>query len=98
MVKMVKVAIPTDDGIRVSRHFGRAKYLLIAEPDSNWRKLTLLEQKGQRLARILRDEGVEEIVCRNIGSGMLEWLKRFGIRVVYTDNENIDDILKAENN
>lgn len=28
---MVRIAIPTDDGQRVSSHFGRARYFLIAE-------------------------------------------------------------------
>lgn len=90
---MVRVAIPTDDGVTISRHFGRAKYLLIAELGSTWRKLTILEQRGHRLARVLKNEGVGEIVCRSMGAGMLKWLEEFGIKVVYTDKKEIDSII-----
>ena len=92
---MVKIAIPTDDGVTVSRHFGQAKYLLIVEPGSNWRKLAVLEQKGQRLARAMKNEGVREVVCYNIGTGMSEWLGKFGIRVTHTDRMEIDSIIRG---
>jgi predicted Fe-Mo cluster-binding NifX family protein len=90
---MVRIAIPTDDGVKISRHFGRAKYLLIAELGSTWRKLTILEQRGHRLARALKNEGVEEIICRNMGTGMLKWLEEFGIKVIYTDKNEIDGVI-----
>ena len=89
----MRIAIPTDDGVTISKHFGRAKYLFIVELGSNWRKLTILEQRGHRLARILKNEGVEEIVCRGMGAGMLKWLGKFDIRVVYTDRKEIDSVI-----
>jgi|GEM_PF-2387190 predicted Fe-Mo cluster-binding NifX family protein len=88
------MAFPTDDGVTISRHFGRAKYLLIAELGSTWRKLTILEQRGHRLARTLKNEGVEEITCRNMGAGMFKWLGEFGIKVIYTDKTEIDSVIR----
>lgn len=90
----MKVAIPTDDGVSVSRHFGRAKYLLLADTGSTWRKLTLLQQRGHRLAEELKKEGVEKVVCRSLGTGMQKWLKEYGIKVLYTGEVKIDRVIQ----
>ena len=90
----LKVAIPTDDGVSVSRHFGRAKYLLLADAGSTWRKLVLLEQWGHRLAANLKKEGVEKVVCRSLGAGMQRWLRDCGIMVAFTDEAKIDRVIQ----
>lgn len=87
----------------MSRHFGRAKYFLIAELESGLKKV--LENPHSRegrderghglILKLLRSEGVNKVLCYNVGARMLEDLQAVGIDVEFVDEISISELLKS---
>ncbi|ADC64852.1 Dinitrogenase iron-molybdenum cofactor biosynthesis protein [Ferroglobus placidus DSM 10642] len=91
----MKVAIPTDDGVRVSEHFGRAKFVYITDgKESKLVENPHVPKRGHKaLPRLLKEEGVEVVFAKHVGEGMRENLKEFGIRVEIVGEDEISKLV-----
>jgi predicted Fe-Mo cluster-binding NifX family protein len=108
-VLAVKVAVPTDDGIRVSQRFGRVSRFVIAEvalgqvvsvEDRSNPAGTRL--KGGRTGRSGRDHhravgdllaDCRAVIASDLGDSMRRTLVRRGLEVVLTSEEFLDRAL-----
>lgn len=91
----MKVAIPTDDGVRVSEHFGRARYIYITDgKESKLIENPHVPKEGHKaLPRILKEEGVERVFAKHVGKGMMRNLKESGIDVTIVSEDEIAKIV-----
>ncbi len=105
----MKIAIPTDDGVRVASRFWRVSSFVIADIDAGRIRGVERRRNSPRVSRIARlrpdpwrdrYRAVAEIVgdCRtviagSIGDTMRRALTRRGIEVVITSEEYVDRVL-----
>jgi predicted Fe-Mo cluster-binding NifX family protein len=89
------VCVPVTAAGRVDPRWGRAARVAVAEVRDGaitaWREVevgwdVLHDADGEgmhhaRVARFLRQQGVEAVVAAHMGGGMLEMLRRMGLRV-----------------
>ncbi|AIY90115.1 NifB/NifX family molybdenum-iron cluster-binding protein [Geoglobus acetivorans] len=96
------VAIPTDDGKRISAHFGRARYIYIT--DGKNAKLAENPHRGHagrhekhrgkhELANLLTREGVEVVYALHVGEGMRRNLGEAGIKIETVKEMDIEKLL-----
>ncbi len=92
----MKVAIPTDDGVKVSKHFGKSRFIYI----SDGKESKLIENphvpgKGHRqLPDLLKKEGVEVAFAKHVGEGMRRNLESAGIKIEIVSENDISKILE----
>lgn len=95
------VAIPTDDGKRVSEHFGRSRYFLITDTeDASAKKLVENphekeenEQSGHgKLLKMLMENKVNKVVCFNLNPRMEKNLNSLKITVEKTVEMEINKL------
>ncbi|MCD6403942.1 MAG: NifB/NifX family molybdenum-iron cluster-binding protein [Nanoarchaeota archaeon] len=99
----MRVAFPTEDGRRISEHFGRSKYFLIYDTETKEKKL-VGNPHGEgpnvvghaKLLNLLLREEVSKVICWNIGVRMREDLKKVGIKVEFTDELDISRCLRGK--
>ena len=106
----MKIAIPTNDGINLSAHFGRCRQFLIFEARNGEVKLIETRMNAgchghgssdgaehpshSGFVEALRD--CETVLCGGIGAGAVEALKAGGITVVLVDaTGNAEQIVTA---
>lgn len=68
----------------LSPHFGKAKWLMVLDSDSqqsHFIQNTILD--GRSVVQLLRQEGCSEVVFTNVGEGALRQLKQAGIAAWY---------------
>jgi predicted Fe-Mo cluster-binding NifX family protein len=104
------VAIPTDDGVTVSEHFGRSKnFLLVKVENGRLAEKRLAEnphnkesddQTGHgKLLKMLTDNRVNKVICFNLNPRMESNLGSLRITVEKSKlNSTIDEVLRAEVN
>jgi len=99
----MKVAFPTEDGRKISEHFGRSKYFLIYDTETKEKKL-VENPHGEgpdvvghaKLLNLLLREEVSKVICWNVGVRMREDLRRMGIEVDFTDELDISKCLRGK--
>ncbi|MEM0073270.1 MAG: NifB/NifX family molybdenum-iron cluster-binding protein [Thermoplasmatales archaeon] len=101
------IAVPTDDGIYVSEHFGRCKYFLIAEVSDAVVRKELVENphnKEERegaghglVLKLLREKKVNLVFYTNIGGRMLDNLNSLHINAQVCDaGSKISDLINDQ--
>jgi len=89
----LRIAIPVDRNDKnsnVFEHFGRAPYFLIADVDTDTRRVEsidilenkMVEHSPGEIPRFLARNGVNIIICMGIGRRARQFLQEFGIQVV----------------
>ena len=107
----MKIAIPTNDGINLSAHFGRCRQFLIFEARNGEVKLIETRMNAGCHGHGTRDGAAEHpshsgfvealrdcetVLCSGIGAGAVEALKAGGITVVLVDaTGNAEQIVTA---
>ncbi|MDR3542320.1 MAG: NifB/NifX family molybdenum-iron cluster-binding protein [Desulfosporosinus sp.] len=95
-----KIAIPTNGEV-LDAHFGRAEAFTVFEIEgANARKVGVLSAKDlqhqhEGLSNMLKNHGVEVLVCGGIGGGMINGLKAVGLAVVTGASGNVADVAQA---
>lgn len=72
----------------LSPHFGKAKWLMVLDSDSqqsHFIQNAVLE--GRSIVQLLRQEGCSEVVFSHIGKGALRQLKQAGIAAWYAPSD-----------
>ncbi|MGC8645604.1 MAG: NifB/NifX family molybdenum-iron cluster-binding protein [Thermoplasmata archaeon] len=91
MIPMI-VAIPTDDGVHVSDHFGRCRYFMVAEASNGkLQNSKLIENPHNKeesegvghglVLKLLTDNKVRKVFCTNLGPRMEENLRSLKIEI-----------------
>jgi predicted Fe-Mo cluster-binding NifX family protein len=100
------VGIPTDDGKHVSDHFGRSRYILVADTGKpgernlveNPHQLAETEQGGHgMLLKMLREREVRRVICSNLNPRMQKNLESLGIQVVRCEaSAEIESVIRDD--
>jgi len=99
----MKVAIPSqgDTGLKegISEHFGRSpNYTII---DTKTDKIEILNNTSHHMGgvgyppEILRDAGVEALICRGLGLRAIQMFKEEGIKVYVGASGTVGDALES---
>ncbi len=94
----MRIAVTYENG-EVFQHFGHTEYFRIYDTENN--KITgtlLLPTSGSghaKLAGLLRQSGVEALICGGIGMGAINALKEQGIRLYPGVSGGADDAVEA---
>jgi len=105
----MKIAIPTDDGINVSAHLGRARYMLVVTLDDGQIADRQLREMGSgqqqhdhshdhhehHHARFQRVADCDMLVGGGMGQPAYERLLSMDLQVIMTDLKRVDDVLQA---
>jgi len=95
--KTIKIALPLDDNGEVFQHFGHTKQFHIVEVnDSRIVKQYVLDAAGsghESLAFLLKQNGVEILICGGIGAGAQDALGYAGISVIPGVQGKVDAVL-----
>jgi predicted Fe-Mo cluster-binding NifX family protein len=105
----IKVAIPTDDGETISRHFGQAKYFKVFILDQNQLSSSELREKashqhgdhshqngvhpGQQMVASISD--CQVLISGGMGTPAFTRASEAGLKVFMTDNLSIPSALEA---
>ena len=105
----IKVAIPTDDGETVSRHFGQANYFKVFSLDNNQLSSSELREKashqhgdhalqggihpGQQMVETISD--CQVLISGGMGTPAFTRAGAAGLQVFLTDNLSIPAALEA---
>ncbi|MGC8561685.1 MAG: NifB/NifX family molybdenum-iron cluster-binding protein [Thermoplasmata archaeon] len=104
------IGIPTDDGVTVSKHFGRSKNFLIVNIEKGKVLGKKLEDNPHdresddptghgRVLKLLTDNKVKKVICYNLNTRMEDNLASLKITVKRAElNTKIDEILREEVN
>ncbi len=96
-----KIAIPVENGM-IANKFGRASYFIIFEVyGGKWKKIKKIENKykkknvraGLAVAKELIDEGINEIITKEIGEIAYHALKDGNVKIYY-GNGSIEEIIE----
>lgn len=105
----IKIAIPTDDGVTISRHFGQAKSFSVITIENDQVTNTELRQKashqhgdhshsggvhpGQQMVATILDCKI--LISGGMGTPAFEKATSAGLKVIMTGLLSIDDALKS---
>ncbi len=96
----MKIALPVKkqkDKYVLSPAFGKAKFFIIVDTDSNNEKvIENIHLNGKGIAEQLATEHVEAVITNHIGEGAFRHLKKFNIEVYFSQEKNIpvEEVLK----
>ena len=104
----MRIAYSSMDGEKISGHPGRAKYLVILELDENKKPVSRKvienplnhhkeggrEHSGDQRWEVLENEKVEIFITKRCGEGFKENLRKRGIGLILTKENDINDVLK----
>jgi len=97
----VRVAVFTDEGDRVSYHFGRARTVTIVDLD-DMESVEVIQNLhgagrggGRALSEALARRGIDAVIVGGIGPGALSHLLEYGIRVYRAAGMSVSDALKS---
>ncbi len=104
----MKVAYSSMDGIKISGHPGRAKYLVIIELDENkniksqrvlenplnHHKDGGREHSGHQRWEVLEEENIKVFITKRCGEGFKNNLSKRNIKLILTKENSIDSVLK----
>lgn len=95
--KTIKIALPLDDDGEVFQHFGHTqKFHLVEVNDSRIVNQTVLDAEGsghESLAFLLKNAGVDILICGGIGGGAQNALAQCGISVIPGVKGKIQNVL-----
>ncbi|WP_456370429.1 NifB/NifX family molybdenum-iron cluster-binding protein [Geoglobus sp.] len=98
------VAIPTDDGKRVSSHFGRARYFYITDGTN----AKLVENphrehagghgagrhhRRHEVVELFRKENVKKVLALHLGEGMRRNLEEAGVEIEIVKEADIEKLV-----
>lgn len=104
-----KLAIPTDDGETISRHFGQAKYFRVITLENDQIEYSEMREKashqhgdyshqagihpGQQMTEVISD--CQVLVCGGMGTPAYNRVVAAGLRVILTRHVSIDTAVQA---
>lgn len=99
----MKLCIPTQSDIfaeaRISPHFGKAQYHLVAENQKEVARHNREDRPSGSCAPIdwIVNQGVSHVICLGIGDGAFRRLRAAGISVLHAGkNRRIDQVLSED--
>jgi len=104
-----KLAVPTDDGETISRHFGQAKYFRVITLENDQTARSEMREKashqhgdhshpagihpGQQMIEVISD--CQVLVCGGMGTPAYNRVVAAGLRVILTRQLSIDTAVQA---
>jgi predicted Fe-Mo cluster-binding NifX family protein len=93
----MKIAIPSSEDMQVFPHFGRCPFYVIIDSESGVRKClpnSSIHSGGSKSPpEILSDEGVDVLVCNELGRKALMMFKNLNITVYVGAKGTLDDAI-----
>jgi len=99
----LRIAVTYEDG-KIFEHFGKSERFMIYDIEAGKVKIkTLINTNGKRrgaLAYILKDIGVDALICGGVGEGAMRALKEAEVRfcsgITGETDEAVERFLKGE--
>jgi predicted Fe-Mo cluster-binding NifX family protein len=105
----IKIAIPTDDGETISRHFGQAKSFKVIILENNQVVSSIMRAKashlhgdhsqlegvhpGQKMVETISDCNV--LIAGGMGTPAFDRVTKAGLKVIMTGDPSIQDVIQA---